>query len=35
MLQTFNILQLVLMRMINSREVPSKVALNNMLWGVD
>lgn len=35
LMQTFNILQPVLMRMISDREVPSKVALNNMLLGVD
>jgi hypothetical protein len=35
LMQTFNILQLVLMRMIGENEVPSKTALNNMLLGVD
>jgi hypothetical protein len=34
-MQTFNILQRVLMRMIDEKEVPSKIALNNMLLGVD
>lgn len=35
LMQTFNILQRVLMRMIDEKEVPSKVSLNNMLLGVD
>jgi hypothetical protein len=35
LMQTFNILQRVLMRMIGEKEVPSKTALNNMLLGVD
>lgn len=35
LMQTFNILQRVLMRMIGDKEVPSKTALNNMLLGVD
>jgi len=34
LMQTFNILQRVLMRMIDEKEVPSKSALNNMLLGV-
>lgn len=33
--RTFNILQRVLMRMIEEKEVPSKTALNNMLLGVE
>jgi len=33
LVQTFNILQRVLMRMIEENEVPSKTALNNMLLG--
>jgi hypothetical protein len=35
LMQTFNILQRVLMRMIDEKEVPSKTALNNMLLGVN
>lgn len=35
LMQTFNILQRVLMRMIDDKEVPSKTALNNMLLGVN
>lgn len=35
LMQTFNILQRVLTRMIDEKAVPSKVALNNMLLGVD
>lgn len=35
LMQTFNILQRVLRRMIDEKEVPSKVALDNMLLGVD
>lgn len=35
LMQTFNILKRVLMRMIDEKEVPSKIALNNMLLGVD
>ncbi|HDR9033363.1 TPA: hypothetical protein QDB07_000812 [Burkholderia vietnamiensis] len=33
LVQTFNILQCVLVKMIESNEVPSKTALNNMLLG--
>ncbi|MGN8064309.1 hypothetical protein ACTJK4_21845 [Ralstonia sp. 22111] len=33
LVQTFNILQRVLVRMIEEKEVPSKTALNNMLLG--
>ncbi|MCO4881943.1 hypothetical protein VOI32_36405 [Paraburkholderia caribensis] len=33
LVQTFNILQRVLVRMIEDNEVPSKAALNNMLLG--
>lgn len=35
LMQTFNILQRVLMRIIEEKEVPSKKALNDMLLGVE
>ncbi len=33
LVQTFNVLQRVLVRMIEDNDVPSKAALNNMLLG--